>query len=441
MQNFAIILLSAFFIFSSTHGVHAQTNEDVYITIGKDSYVAQQKLTFNLVGIVNSATQVLAENAQKDVVLIKTNAQALPLIGSFNHEHFNRCAGFVAHDSYQAALQYLKKLDQVQKNASVHDSNSQSIPQRTFQYQRWQAPPRSPRNPGPTTPDHAEYSINQQQTLAPLLQELDQENIRQTILKLSSFNNRYFQSETGVQASQWLVEQLKNMSSHRNDVSIELFQHQKWLQPSVIATIKGSSPDMIIIGGHLDSINANSFNRVTAVAPGADDNASGIGTWLEVFRVLMENDYKPTHTIVFMGYAAEEVGLRGSSEIAQVYAAQKANIKGVVQLDMTNFKGDKNDIYLMTDYTNKDQNAFVGKLIDEYVKVPWGYDRCGYGCSDHASWYAQGYPASMPFESSMSNMNHNLHTPKDLIDVSGGVTTHALKFAKLALSFAVELDH
>lgn len=240
-----------------------------------------------------------------------------------------------------------------------------------------------------------------------LTSQVDEMNIRNSILKLSSFKNRYYKTATGVEAAEWIAAQAKKVSLNRNDVTVELFKHAQWTQPSVIVTIKGKSDETIVIGGHLDSINGGGGDTI---APGADDNASGISTWLEVLRILLDNNYQPEKTIQFMGYAAEEVGLRGSNEIAKKYNANKVPVIGVVQLDMTNFKGGEKSIYLMTDYTNTAQNSFVGNLIDEYVKVPWGYDKCGYGCSDHASWYSQGYSASMPFEASMNTMNHNIHT-------------------------------
>ena len=111
-----------------------------------------------------------------------------------------------------------------------------------------------------------------------------------------------------------------------------------------------------------------------------------------------------------------------------------------VQFDMTLFKGtaDK-DIVMMTDYTNTAQNEFLGQLIDEYVKVSWGYSRCGYGCSDHASWSNAGFPASMPFESNKGDMNRHIHSAKDTLQNSGGNASHALKFAKLGLAYLVEL--
>ena len=141
-----------------------------------------------------------------------------------------------------------------------------------------------------------------------------------------------------------------------------------------------------------------------------------------------------------MAYAAEEVGLRGSKEIAANFKANNVNVVGVMQLDMTNFKGSANDIYIFTDYTDSSQNTFVANLIKTYQpSVTIGYDVCNYGCSDLASWTAQGYFASLPFESSFSASNKNIHTANDTFASTGNQALHSLKFAKLAASFAIEL--
>ena len=157
----------------------------------------------------------------------------------------------------------------------------------------------------------------------------------------------------------------------------------------------------------------------------------------------METGYKPQRTVKFMAYAAEEVGLKGSKAIADQYKAQGKNVVGVVQFDMTNHRGTKNlDIVFMTDFTNEAQTKFMGSLIDTYVTdVSWGYSKCGYGCSDHASWHNVGYPASMPFESTMGDINGKIHTKNDTIDAVGsqGTADHAEKFARLGVAYLVEM--
>src|SRR5204863_2474512 len=118
--------------------------------------------------------------------------------------------------------------------------------------------------------------------------------------------------------------------------------------------------EVVVLGGHLDSINARGGNR-TARAPGADDDASGIATLTETLRVLLASNYRPERTIEFMAYAAEEVGLRGSQDIARAYQRDGVRVVGALQLDMTNFQGSDRDIWLMKDFTNAAQNDFVVK--------------------------------------------------------------------------------
>ncbi|MBA3821355.1 MAG: M20/M25/M40 family metallo-hydrolase, partial [Deltaproteobacteria bacterium] len=218
---------------------------------------------------------------------------------------------------------------------------------------------------------------------------------------------------------------------------VELFDHG-YAQQSVILTIPGSTraSEVVVIGGHLDSIT---MGRKAGVAPGADDDASGIATLTEVARVLLAKDFRPARTVKFMAYAAEEVGLRGSQGIVRDFVKRKVDVVGALQLDMTNYQGSEKDIWLMKDFTNAAQNTFLTQLIDTYVGATWGLDACGYACSDHATWYRAGVPASMPFEARMSQRNRSIHTKGDTLEVSGNNAAHALKFARLAAAYAIEL--
>jgi leucyl aminopeptidase len=325
------------------------------------------------------------------------------------HKNFNRCGGFMQHDDEADAMELLASQD----GAQLFAKNN------TF----------------------ADYSLNQEAIVKPLINEVKAENILATITKLSSFKNRYYKGEFGKQSAAFIKDTWTDLVKNRTDATVEYFPHSAWDQPSIILTLKGKSDETIVLGGHQDSING-SFGGAAATAPGADDNASGISTITEVIRILADSSYQPEKTIKFMAYAAEEVGLLGSKEIAKSFKTKGVNVIGVMQLDMTNFQGTKDlDIVMMRDYTNEQQNAFVGTIIDKYVPgIKWGYDKCGYGCSDHASWNAQGYPASMPFEARMNDMNHNIHTARDTLSVSGGNASHAAKFAKMAVAFVVELD-
>lgn len=270
--------------------------------------------------------------------------------------------------------------------------------------------------------------------------QLSTQELHRTITEMSAFRNRYYKSETGVKAAEYVASRFKMVSKHRSDVRVDLFKHSRWAQPSVVATVAGEGPkasEIVVIGGHLDSINQAGFGSKNMNAPGADDNASGTATVIEVFRQLMESGFKPNRTLMFMGYAAEEVGLWGSQEIANTFRQNAKSVVAVMQLDMTAFPGSGSQITFMTDFTNPQLTTFTQKLADTYVKIKWSTDKCGYACSDHASWHKAGFAAVMPFEALFSQNNRAIHTSSDVLDKLD--MNHSLAFAKLGLAFMVEL--
>lgn len=340
--------------------------------------------------------------------VVKMSEKEIEALSHVIHHELHRCGGFMGHDSYEEA-----------KEAITSQGDLYFAKRALF----------------------ADYSITEQDIVAPLIKMVREDSIRGVINSLANFHNRFYKAQTGYQSSEFIKKTWENLSKHRTDVKVEFVQHSSWLQPSIVMTIEGAvkSDEIVVLGGHADSISGM-FGQSSSRAPGADDNASGIATITEVIKVLMESDFRPERTIQFMGYAAEEVGLLGSKEIATKYKKEGKSVVGVMQLDMTLRKGTANkDIVMMSDYTNQAQNEFLGRLIDEYVKVPWGYSRCGYGCSDHASWTANGYPASIPFESTMEDINRKIHTAQDTLESAGGDASHAVKFAKLATAFVVEM--
>ena len=397
LLSFALssLLLTSFAIKAEENPI----DKKVFITVDADTVQFSEK---------KFGSRVEALETVDGISVLKIDESALPWLSMFMHREFKRCGGFMVHDSELDASKLVNSV-----NEKLFAKNNQFI----------------------------NYKIDQDDTVTPMIAQLKTDNLLATITKLSSFKNRFYKGESGKQSAAWIKDLWSSLVKGRSDATVEYFNHSSWDQPSVILTIKGKSDDTIVLGGHQDSINGW-MTGATATAPGADDNASGIATITEVIRVLVENSYQPQKTIKFMAYAAEEVGLLGSNAIAKDFKARNVNVVGVMQLDMTNFKGSRDlDIVMMQDFTNTEQNTFIGTIIDHYVPgIKWGYDKCGYACSDHASWHAQGYPASMPFESKMHEYNGKIHTAKDTLSVSENHADHAIKFAKLALAYIVELD-
>jgi len=290
------------------------------------------------------------------------------------------------------------------------------------------------------------YTISEQAFITTALNDVDVKEIEKTILMLEGFKTRYHTRQEANNAVLKLKEVWEKMiaDAGRTDVFVRIVDHVNTPMKSLILTFNGieKKDEFVIIGGHADSTVG--WNANQTFAPGADDNASGIATITEVLRVLLKNNFKPQRTTEIMAYAAEEIGLVGSKEIAQKYASENKNVIGYVQFDMTNYKGSTKDVILMTDaYCDANLNSFLMKLMDEYNKTglhQFTYDtsKCGYGCSDHASWSENGYPATLPFESKIGEDNPNIHTTGDTYAFMGSTSTHAAKFTKLGIEYVVE---
>ncbi len=293
----------------------------------------------------------------------------------------------------------------------------------------------------------AVFSITQDVLVRQSLDLVNNFNIANQIQELEGYGSRYHTTNSARQSVLDLKTKWEGLAAGRSDVSVRIVNHTSTDMPSVIMTITGSEEpdDFVIIGGHIDSTarGGNSNN-----APGADDNASGIATITEAARVLFSMNFRPKRTIEFMAFAAEEVGLRGSKEIAEDYKRRNVNVVSYMQLDMTNYKGSANDIYVSTDSYNDDTlNDFLIELMNYYNasgthRLTYGTSQCNYGCSDHYSWAQQGYDVAFPFEARFNESNPNIHTTRDTFDRSPTPNaTHAAKFAKLALEYLIEISN
>jgi Zn-dependent M28 family amino/carboxypeptidase len=86
---------------------------------------------------------------------------------------------------------------------------------------------------------------------------------------------------------------------------------------------------MLIV--HVDSISDTS----ETVAPGADDNASGVAVLLETARILKEIPLE--RSIVFGAFTNEERCRRGSRSYVRLAKKDELNIKAVINLDILGY--------------------------------------------------------------------------------------------------------
>lgn len=85
-----------------------------------------------------------------------------------------------------------------------------------------------------------------------------------------------------------------------------------------------------IIDGHFDGVPGS---------PAADDNGSAVAGVLEALRILSQYSFE--HSIRFIGFDAEELGLRGSQRYVQQAIKPFEDIQGVLNFEMIGFYTDE----------------------------------------------------------------------------------------------------
>ncbi|WAQ91565.1 hypothetical protein PtA15_14A449 [Puccinia triticina] len=301
-----------------------------------------------------------------------------------------------------------------------------------------------PKLPADSFPKKITYGAEK---LARLTRHIHTSRMEQRLKKFTDFRTRYYRSSTGKESQAWLLNEIRTLvSKSRSNVTVSEFPH-KWGQNTIIArfepaagTAAEETAGTFIVGAHQDSTNLLPF----LPAPGADDDGSGTVSILEAFDILLRHNWAPKAghgALEFMWFSAEEGGLLGSQEVARAYRKDNRNISGMVQFDMTAFvkKGTKPTVGLVTDFVDPALTQYLRLLIDEYLAIGWTNTKCGYACSDHASWINVNVPSAFTIESPFEDSNQKIHSIGDTIHQPEFSFDHMAEFSKLVLALAVEL--
>lgn len=277
--------------------------------------------------------------------------------------------------------------------------------------------------------------ISHEQEVTKLLSYFDAQRLWQDLLTLTSFENRYAVSDNGVKAAEWFKTQAQSIAKSvgRTDITMRFIATGgSYKQPSLVVTVPGTDPTLeaVLLGGHIDTLNG--------AKPGADDDGTGAVTVLEVMRAVLNSKMPFKRTMYFVWYAAEEQGLVGSNVVTADFRQKQIPLRGVLHLDMTGYQAKpENKIWMIDDYTNVEMSNFVSDLAVNYAKTAVGHTKCGYACSDHASWTQKGYRSAMPFETKFGEDSPYIHTSADTPSTVS--LEHMSRFAKISIAFLGEL--
>lgn len=194
---------------------------------------------------------------------------------------------------------------------------------------------------------------------------------------------------------------------------------------NVVAAIDGSDPELrdewVIAGAHYDHLGLDGEfslerNGNGQIHHGADDNASGTAGILELARIASANREYLNRSVLFMGFAGEEVGLRGSSHFVAEPTIEIENAVAMINLDMIGRLRD-NRVFVSGVGTSPNFAASLERL-NESVGLRLDYSDSGMGASDHMSFNIKRIPVLFFF----SGLHSDYHKPSDTaekIDAEG----------------------
>ncbi len=185
-------------------------------------------------------------------------------------------------------------------------------------------------------------------------------------------------------------------------------------------TLPGKDPvlkdEYIIIGGHFDHLGMGgpgSSSRAvdtTGIHYGADDNASGIAAMIEIAEKFAARDDNK-RSIIFAGFAAEEMGLLGSKYLASHMPVKAEKINAMINLDMIGRLKDNNLLQISGVGTAGElENTIIRHNDTTILKTALSQE--GYGPSDHSSFYG----IDIPVLSFTTGAHLDYHTPYDSPD-------------------------
>lgn len=243
---------------------------------------------------------------------------------------------------------------------------------------------------------------------------ISQSSFKNYVRKVTENGSRWIQapelySNQNGEAREWIEEELLRVSDGRIEVEI-IGEYQ-----SVVGRLPGYLPidgPAFLVGGHFDSVPG---------AAGANDDGTGIAAMLEIARVMSQ--YEWPLDIYFGAWNAEEIGLRGSREVAYEFRTRGVDILVHYNVDMLLVPDPDDKTVLMiypigpytlghywADLTVQMSNTYGNGIIEPLISSDFSY----WQQSDHWSFILEAYGSSLFAHESGGAYDIWYHKPSDV---------------------------
>ncbi len=280
--------------------------------------------------------------------------------------------------------------------------------------------------------DFGDFRVTRDTLIEQMLNNVDPENILNTVLTLQNMYTRYSMSDSNRIVA---VNYINNMLLGYDCDSVYRHSFSSLYGDNVVGIKFGqyypTTQKYVLVGGHLDDVPNYGY------APGADDNASGVAAMLEAARVM--RNYEFEHTIRFAAFNAEEQGLIGSNYLAAEASSENDTIIAALCYDMIGYVTAPQLDTMRLRYTTAVPGCslfacdFYQTVADTYTQLkirPVRYTGTT-GSSDHASFWQHGYISTGGIERVLCP---GYHTVGDTIGPTG---FNNLEFATQVIKTAI----
>jgi hypothetical protein len=225
----------------------------------------------------------------------------------------------------------------------------------------------------------------------------------------------------------WLRSAMADLNLESRADSFTFWRNNRWVETANIEVdITGQShpEQVVLVGAHWDTIDwvpciveGDSSTRVF----GADDNASGVASLVELARLLKDLHFEKTIRIIF--FAAEEVGLKGSYRNREHWRDPSVtdSLICLINVDMVGYDPDDLDARVLCRMEEADlateaveaARQAVNEIDLDTMMVSIAQP---HGSSDHLPYWYIGLPAMLLHEGP-EDANPNANHAGDLPDL------------------------
>lgn len=248
---------------------------------------------------------------------------------------------------------------------------------------------------------------------------VDRNRIMGTVTHLSSYHSRYIGYPDNLTACNWIEDGFDD--NFRCTTELDYFEadppgaYGPYTVPNVLCTLPGITlPDeYVIVCAHVDSIDPECYTNPNTLAPGADDNATGVAAVMEAARILSRFAFD--RSVIFAAWNAEEIGLVGSDYYLGNAYDDGMNIYCGLNGDVLGYDADElKDCTVIRGAGDSEFYQILADNIEDYTTLEWEIGYSGY--SDQASFWKYGYDATALYEG-IGDGNPVINTRYDVIDL------------------------